>query len=103
EVVRPPRRACPSFGQCLPAPRSPPRLPPLPMPLLVRKKLVSADWACAGALARADMAASAKHTVEMILVKRFIWCLPVVFRFVGINTSRGPLFHREVSGHSGKE
>src|SRR5438132_6579297 len=66
------------------------------MPLLVRKKLVSADCACAGALARADMAASAKHAGEMILAKRFIWFLPVVFWFVGINTSRRPLFQREM-------
>jgi hypothetical protein len=49
------------------------------MPLLVRKKLVSADCACAGALARADMAASAKHAGETILAKLFIWFLPVFF------------------------
>src|SRR5260370_26181762 len=66
------------------------------MPLLVRKKLVSADCACAGALARADMAASAKHAGEMILAKLFIWFLPVVFWFVGINTSRRPLFRCEM-------
>jgi hypothetical protein len=47
------------------------------MPLLVRKKLVSADCAYAGALARADMAASAKNAGEMNLVKLFMWFLPV--------------------------
>src|SRR5262245_62096651 len=49
------------------------------MPLLVRKKLVSADCACTGALARAEMAARAKHAGEMILAKLFIENLPVVF------------------------
>src|SRR5438128_8338830 len=66
------------------------------MPLLVRKKLVSADCACAGALARVDMAASAKHAGETILAKLFIWFLPAVFWFVGINTSRRPLFRRQM-------
>jgi hypothetical protein len=58
------------------------------MPLLVRKKLVSADCACAGALARADMAASAKHAGEAILAKLFIWFLPVVFGSLA-STHRG--------------
>jgi methyl coenzyme M reductase alpha subunit len=49
------------------------------MPLLVRKKLVSADCACAGALAIADMAATAKHAGRMIRTKLFIEVLPVVF------------------------
>jgi hypothetical protein len=49
------------------------------MPLLVRKKLVSADCACAGALARADMAATAKHAGKMIRAKLFIEVLPIVF------------------------
>src|SRR4051794_11773222 len=62
------------------------------MPLLVRKKLVSADCACAGALATADIAATAKHAGKMILTKLFIEILPVVFWFVVINTSRQPLF-----------
>ena len=49
------------------------------MPLLVRKKLVSADCACAGALANADMAASAKHAGEIILAKLFIEVSPCCF------------------------
>src|SRR3954471_8021508 len=65
------------------------------MPLLVRQKLVSADCACAGALARADTAASAKHAGETILAKLFIWFLPVFFWFVVFNTSSRPLFRRE--------
>src|SRR6478736_6267076 len=42
------------------------------MPLLVRKKLVSADCACAGALTAAEMAAMAKHAGKMVRVKLFI-------------------------------
>src|SRR6185369_11482508 len=49
------------------------------MLLLVRKKLVSADCACAGALARADMAATAKHAGKMIRARLFIEVLPVCF------------------------
>src|ERR1700686_4772139 len=48
------------------------------MPLLVRKKLVSADCACASGAARTDIAASAKHADEMSL-KPFIEILPIVF------------------------
>src|SRR5260370_34214385 len=58
------------------------------MPLLVRKKLVSADCACAGALATADMAATAKHAGKMIRTKLFIWFLPVVFGSLS-STHRG--------------
>src|SRR5438552_2939248 len=77
------------------------------MPLLVRKKLVSADCACAGALAIADIAATAKHAGKMIRTKLFIEILPVVFWFVVINTSRQPLFRcrktRSKADHPAKE
>src|SRR4030095_14323092 len=56
--------------------------------LLVRKKLVSADCPCAGALARADMAATAKHAGKMIRTKLFIEVLPVVFGSLS-STHRG--------------
>src|SRR6186997_2599466 len=62
------------------------------MPLLVRKKLVSADCACTGALARAAMAASAKHAGEIILAKLIIESLPVVFGSFVMNPSRRALF-----------
>src|SRR6187200_1673939 len=42
------------------------------MPLLVRKKPVSADCACADALAATDMAATAKHAGKIIRAKLFI-------------------------------
>jgi len=42
------------------------------------------------------MAAMAKHAGKIIRAKLFIWFLPVVFWFVGINTSRRPLFRREM-------
>src|SRR4030095_16685697 len=58
------------------------------MLLLVRKKLVSADCACAGALARADMAATARHAGKMIRTKLFIEVLPVVFGSLS-STHRG--------------
>jgi hypothetical protein len=64
------------------------------MPLLVTKKLVAADCACAGAHANADIAASAKHAGEIILVKRFIEVLPVVVWFIVINPPRPALFRR---------
>jgi hypothetical protein len=42
------------------------------MPLLVRKKLVSADCACAGVIAVAEMAATATHAGKMVRAKLFI-------------------------------
>jgi hypothetical protein len=59
------------------------------MPLLVRKKLVSADCACAGALAVTDMAATARQAGKMARVKLFIEILPVAFYGSLSSTHRG--------------
>jgi hypothetical protein len=61
----------------------------LPIGVLVTKKLVSADCACAGAEASTDIAANAKHAGEMILETIFIGVLPIVLVATPSSTRRG--------------
>src|SRR5262245_14701884 len=75
QVFAPAPAACASDWQCRSAPATPPRSPPLPGPLLVRKKLVSADCAKAGGAATT---ASAKHAAEVSLTNARIEFLPIV-------------------------
>src|SRR5688572_12253932 len=74
-----------SVWQCLSAPANPPRLPPIPEPVLLTKKLM--DWPCA--VTGADTGAvSATPSAIMTSVRLFLIVLPP---FAGtILTSRRP-------------
>jgi hypothetical protein len=69
------------------------------MPLLVRKKLVSADCAWADVIAVAEMAATATHAGKMIRAKLFIEVSLIVFVGVVINPSRQALFRQQHGSH----
>jgi hypothetical protein len=62
----------------------------LPIPLLVTKKLVAADCACAGWAATNEIAARAAGAI--MLAKFFIWFLPFVFGSPSFNPLRHRLF-----------
>src|SRR6476646_7406007 len=59
------------------------------MGVLVTKKLISADCACAGELASTDIAATATHAGVMIRETLCIVILPIVFIGTPSSTRRG--------------
>src|SRR5579863_7144893 len=81
QVLAPAPAEAASVAQCLSAPSRPPRSAPLPGPAEVTKKVMLADWACAGSTARPanKAAAEIRPKCEIVLTTVGIRDPPMIF------------------------